>query len=312
MQQIAEWLKKLGMPEYAERVAENRIDLSVLPDLTEQDLKDLDVLVCDRRKMLYAISDLGGASSAVTAPSAPRATGPTLPDHAEPRQVTGTSTDLVGSTALSTKLDPEDLRSVIGAYHKCVAARFDGFVTKYIGDGVLVYLGYPHAHEDDAVGNSLQVRIGVATGLVVVSDLVGSGEAQERGVVREMPNLPVCLQGLTERNAGVIAEGTRRLLGLNGIVGPTRAWTALRARSGGEPLRGARPDCPSTRCWSAATKSSTCSCDARRRPKVARVALCWSLAKLGSANRASRRTWGHPRGMRAIRICFPQARSCEA
>jgi len=143
-------------------------------------------------------------------------------------------TDLVGSTALSTKLDPEDMRFVIGAYHKCVAemvARFDGFVAKYMGDGVLVYFGYPQAHEDDperavraglalveAVGKlrvrePLQVRIGVATGLVVVGDLVGSGEAQERGVVGETPNLAARLQGIAAPNTVVIAEGTRRLLG---------------------------------------------------------------------------------------------------
>ena len=140
-------------------------------------------------------------------------------------------TDLVGSTALSTKLDPEDLRSVIGAYHKCVAetvARFHGFVAKYMGDGVLVYFGYPQAHEDDAeravrtglalieavgkvrVQEPLQVRIGVATGLVVVGDLVGFGEAQERGVVGETPNLAGRMEGI---DTIVIAEGTRRLLG---------------------------------------------------------------------------------------------------
>ena len=154
--------------------------------------------------MLQAIRDLADASAAVTASAAPVATEPTRRDDAERRQLTVMFTDLVGSTALSTKLDPEDLRSVIGAYHKCVAetvARFDGFVAKYMGDGVLIYFGYPHAHEDDAeravraglalieavgklhIQEPVQVRIGVATGLVVVGDLVGSGEAQERGVV---------------------------------------------------------------------------------------------------------------------------------
>ena len=159
---------------------------------------------------------------------------PTRRDDAERRQLTVMFTDLVGSTALSTTLDPEDLRSVIGAYHKCVAetvARFDGFVARYMGDGVLIYFGYPHAHEDDAeravraglatieaIGNlgiqePLRVRIGVATGLVVVGDLVGAGEAQERGVVGETPNLASRLQGIAEPNTVVIAEGTRRLLG---------------------------------------------------------------------------------------------------
>jgi class 3 adenylate cyclase/predicted ATPase len=264
MQQIADWLKKLGMAEYAECFAQNKIDISVLPDLTEQHLKDLGIALGDRLKLLRAIRDLSGASAAVTASSTPLETEPTRRDDAERRQLTVMFTDLVGSTALSTKLDPEDLRSVIGAYHKCVAetvARFDGFVAKYMGDGVLVYFGYPQAHEDDAeravraglalieavgrlpVQEPLQVRIGVATGLVVVGDLVGSGEAQERGVVGETPNLAARLQGIAAPNTVVMAEGARRLLGnlfeledlgpaaLKGIAGPTRAWAALRARA---------------------------------------------------------------------------------
>jgi class 3 adenylate cyclase len=207
MQQIADWLEKLGMSEYTDRFVENRIDLSVLPDLTDQDLKDLGVLLGDRRKLLRAIRDLGGAQVAVAAPSAPVATEPARRDDAERRQLTLMFTDLVSSTALSIKLDPEDMRSVIGAYHKCVAetvGRFDGFVAKYMGDGVLVYFGYPQAHEDDAeravraglglveavgklrVQEPLRVRIGIATGLVVVGDLVGSGEAQESGDNRHL------------------------------------------------------------------------------------------------------------------------------
>jgi class 3 adenylate cyclase/predicted ATPase len=172
--------------------------------------------------------------------------------------------DLVGSTALSGRMDPEDLREVIAAYQKCVAAtveRFGGFVAKYMGDGVLVYFGYPQAHEDDAeravraglelvvavaaVKSSvpLQARVGIATGLVVVGDLIGSGEAQERGIVGETPNLAARLQGVAEPNTVVIAESTRSLLGnlfdlqdlgakdLKGIAGPLRAWAALRASS---------------------------------------------------------------------------------
>jgi class 3 adenylate cyclase len=262
--QIADWLKELGMSEYTRRFADNDIDASVLRDLTDQDLKDLGVSLGHRRKMLRAIGDLGSASIAVWAPFTPTATEPTRQDDAERRQLTMMFTDLVGSTALSTKLDPEDLRTVIRAYHQCVAetiARFDGFVAKYMGDGVLIYFGYPQAHEDDAeravraglalietvgelrVQESLQVRIGVATGLVVVGDLVGSGEAQERGVVGETPNLAARLQAIAAPNTVVIAEGTRRLLGnlfelvdlgpkdLKGIAGPALAWAALRARS---------------------------------------------------------------------------------
>ena len=264
MQQITDWLEKLGMSEYAQRFAENDIDMAVLPDLTDQHLKDLGVSLGHRLKMLRAIRDLSNVSAAVTAPSALVDIEPTRRDDAERRQLTVMFTDLVGSTALSTTLDLEDLRSVIGAYHKCVAetvARFDGFVARYMGDGVLIYFGYPHAHEDDAeravraglatieaigklgIQEPLRVRIGVATGLVVVGDLVGAGEAQERGVVGETPNLASRLQGIAEPNTVVIAEGTRRLLGnlfelqdlrpkdLKGIAAPTRAWVALRASS---------------------------------------------------------------------------------
>ena len=135
MQQIADWLKKLDMSEYAERFAENRIDLSVLPDLTDQHLEKLGIALGDRLKILRAIREL--SATAVAAQPGPSA-APVVQDSAERRQLTVMFCDLVGSTALSTKLDPEDMRSVIGAYHKCVAetvARFDGFVAKYMGDG---------------------------------------------------------------------------------------------------------------------------------------------------------------------------------
>ena len=197
---------------------------------------------------------------------ATKSSAPSVPpeDRAERRQVTVMFTDLVGSTALSARMDPEDLREVISAYQKCVAEtvrRFDGFVAKYMGDGVLIYFGYPQAHEDDAeravraaleivaavaalkAPVALQTRVGIATGLVVVGDLIGSGEAQERGIVGETPNLAARLQGIAEPNTVVIAEGTRKLLGnlfelqdlgakdLKGIAGPTRAFAALRASS---------------------------------------------------------------------------------
>jgi class 3 adenylate cyclase len=256
MQQIADWLEKLGMPEYAERFNANGIDVSVLPHLTDQDLKDLGVLLGHRRKMLAAISKLSGVAAASPEPE------PRVQDTAERRQVTVMFSDLVGSTALSARMDPEDLREVISAYQKCVAEavrRFGGFVAKYLGDGVLVYFGYPQAHEDDAeqavraglelvsavsglkAHTVLQTRVGVATGLVVVGDLIGSGSAQEQTVVGETPNLAARLQGVAEPNMVVIAEGTRRLLGnlfeledlgakdLKGIAGPVRAWAALRA-----------------------------------------------------------------------------------
>jgi class 3 adenylate cyclase/predicted ATPase len=257
MQQIADWLEKLGMSEYAQRFAENRIDFSVVRDLTDQDLKDLGVVLGDRRKMLRAISEFDATSMEAPLPS----TTPASQDAAERRQVTVMFSDLVGSTALSVRMDPEDMREVISAYQKCVAEtvrRFGGFVAKYMGDGVLVYFGYPQAHEDDAERAvragldlvaavtalksplSLQTRVGIATGLVVVGDLIGSGEAQERGIVGETPNLAARLQGIAEPNVVVIADSTRRLLGnlfelqdlgakdLKGIAGPVLAWAALR------------------------------------------------------------------------------------
>ena len=265
MQQIADWLKTLGMSEYAERFAENRIDFSVLRDLTDQDLKDLGVVLGDRRKMLRAIAELDVIDKDIPNPAASGATtAPPQYDAAERRQVTVMFCDLVGSTALSARMDPEDLREVISAYQKCVAEtvrRFGGFVAKYMGDGVLVYFGYPQAHEDDAERAvragleliaavtllkspvPLQTRVGIATGVVVVGDLIGSGEAQERGIVGETPNLAARLQGIAEPNKVVIAEGTRKLLGnlfefedlgakdLKGIAEPVRAWAALRASS---------------------------------------------------------------------------------
>ena len=262
MQQVADWLEKLGLSEYVARFAENGIDVSVLRYLTDQDLKDIGVLLGHRRKMLAAISELSGAIPGTTEAAAEAQ--PKIQNSAERRQVTVMFSDLVGSTALSTRMDPEDLREIIAAYHKCVAEivrRFDGFVAQYLGDGVLVYFGYPQAHEDDAeravrsglevtaavsglkTRASLQTRVGIATGLVVVGDLMDSGSATARGIVGETPNLAARLQGIAEPNMVVIAESTRKLLGnlfeladlgakdLKGIAGPTRAWAALRASS---------------------------------------------------------------------------------
>ena len=150
MPEVVDWLKTLGMSEYAERFAESDIDTSLLCELTDQDLKELGVSLGHRRKMLRAIAELVGA--APTSPQ-PALTEPKLQDTAERRQVTVMFSDLVGSTALSARMDPEDLREVISAYQRCLAEtvrRFGGFVAKYLGDGVLVYFGYPQAHEDEA------------------------------------------------------------------------------------------------------------------------------------------------------------------
>ena len=263
---IGDWLQSLGLERYEAAFRENEIDETVLPSLTAEDLKDLGVgIVGHRRKLLDATAVLRAYASA----KAPTAEAPpTLPkspqDTAERRQVTVMFSDLVGSTALSARMDPEDLREVISAYQKCVAEtvqRFGGFVAKYMGDGVLVYFGYPQAHEDDAEGTVragleliaamtalkapvlLQTRVGIATGLVIVGDLIGAGESQERGIVGETPNLAARLQSIAEPNTVVIAESTRKLLGnlfeledlgqkdLKGIAEPVRAWAALRTSS---------------------------------------------------------------------------------
>jgi class 3 adenylate cyclase/predicted ATPase len=264
MQSIAEWLEELGLGQYAQRFVENGIDFSVLGHLSDQDLKDLGVLLGHRRKLQAAIAGLTGAAPAPPQTAAAPITKPQ--DAAERRQLTVMFCDLVGSTALSARLDPEDLRGIIGAYHRCcteVVERNGGFIAKYMGDGVLAYFGYPQAHEHDAeravqaglalveavpklktaAGVALQVRVGIATGLVVVGDLIGVGSAQEEAVVGETPNLAARLQGIAEPNIVVIADSTRRLLGnlfelkdlgsrdLKGIVGPARAWAALRASS---------------------------------------------------------------------------------
>ena len=260
------WLRSLGLGQYEAAFRENAIDDTVLPNLTAEDLKDLGVgIVGHRRKLLDAIAALRADASAKAPPlDALPATDITSKDTAERRQVTVMFSDLVGSTALSARMDPEDLREVISAYQKCVAEtvrHFGGFVARYLGDGVLVYFGYPHAHEDDAeravrAGLELitavaglktcapqQVRVGIATGLVVVGHLIPSGESEERGMVGETPNLAARLQSIAEPNMVVIAESTRRLLGsffqlddlgmrsLKGIGGPVRAWAVLQASS---------------------------------------------------------------------------------
>src|SRR4029453_5698489 len=206
MRGIAEWLASIGLSEYAQSFADNGIDLSVLPDLTEKDLKARGVLL--RHQMRRGIA---GFDPAALAP-AETAIEPVPRDEAERRHLTVLFCDLVGSTALSARLDPEDMRQVIAAYHtriREVVGQYHGVVARYMGDGALVYFGYPHAHEDDAeqatraglalvdampnlqknVDVALQVRIGIATGTVVVGDLLIGEGSEERGVVGDTPNL---------------------------------------------------------------------------------------------------------------------------
>jgi class 3 adenylate cyclase/predicted ATPase len=261
---VGGWLRRLGLEQHEAAFRENKIDDTVLPSLTAEDLKDLGVgFIGHRRKLLDAIAALR-AEASEPAPQSDAVLATAAKDTAERRQVTVMFSDLVGSTALSARLDPEDLREVISAYQRCVAeivGRFGGFVARYMGDGVLIYFGYPAAHEDDAeravrsglalidavatlpAPEPLQVRIGAATGMVVVGDIIGSGEAQEHNIVGETPNLAARLQGIAAPNTVVIAEATRRLLGnlfelqdlgpkeLKGIAGPVTAFAALRASS---------------------------------------------------------------------------------
>lgn len=262
---LGDWLQRLGLEQYVAAFRDHQIDDAVLPTLTSEDLKDLGIgLVGHRRKLLDAIAALRTKAGTPERLSDTPEAAFEANLIAERRQVTVMFSDLVGSTALSVRMDPEDLREIISAYQRCVAntvRRFDGFVAKYMGDGVLIYFGYPAAHEDDAeravraglaliyavstlpTAETLQVRIGVATGLVVVGDLVGTGEAQERGIVGETPNLAARLQAIAEPNTVVIADATRKLLGnlyelrdigaqkLKGIAGTVRAFVALRASS---------------------------------------------------------------------------------
>jgi len=258
---VAEWLRGLGLEQYAPAFRDNDIDEEILRRLTGEELRELGVRsIGHRRRLLDAISALGAVSADI--PSTAASLDVPAQAEAERRQLTVMFCDLVGSTALSARLDPEDLREIIAAYHRAVAeviAKSDGFVSRYMGDGVLVYFGYPQAHEDDAEravraglgvidavsrlnvkSVKLQTRVGIATGLVVVGDLVGQGPAQEQSVVGETPNLAARLQGLAEPETVVIAAGTHRLVGalfeyrdlgaveVKGIAGPVSAWQVLR------------------------------------------------------------------------------------
>jgi class 3 adenylate cyclase len=259
---IAAWLNRLGLQQYEQAFRDNDVDAEVLPELTADDLISIGVTsVGHRRKLLAAIAAIG--TEVTESPDVGART------QAERRQLTVMFCDLVGSTPLSARFDPEDLRGIIGSYHRCVAETaegFGGFVARYMGDGVLIYFGYPQAHEDDAEratrcglalvdlvpqlkqAEELHARIGIATGLVVVG-----GEVVEHDVVGETPNLAARLQALAEPDTVVIAASTRRLVGdlfecrdlgtveVKGMAGPVPAWQVLRpsgVASRFEALRG--------------------------------------------------------------------------
>ena len=268
---VGNWLRGLRLGQYAAAFQENAVDAETLRQLTAEDLKELGVsLVGHRRKLLEAIaaltddhvSSIGSRSAVAFWNDDGKERGI---ETAERRQLTILFCDLVGSTALSAQLDPEDLRKLIHIYHAATAQeveRFGGFIAKYMGDGVLAYFGFPHAHENDAeralrtglalverVGQlqhdqaGLAVRVGIATGVVIVGDLIGHGSAQEHGVVGETPNLAARLQALAKPGSVLRDDATRRLVGelfefrdlgaveIKGIPAPANIWQLLGTRS---------------------------------------------------------------------------------
>ena len=285
MTDITTWLGEIGLEQYVPTFLVNDIDLEIISELTEADLEKLGLSLGHRKKLLRAAASLRTASAAEAAVGKPTGVAGADPPvvarpDAQRRQLTVVFYDLVGSTALSSKIDPEEMRDVLLSYQNAVArqiGRFDGHVAKFMGDGVLGYFGWPRAHEDDAeravlaglatieamgnlrtqAGVGLAVRVGIATGLVVVGDLIGEGAAQEEAVVGETPNLAARLQGVAEPNTVVVSETTRRLIGdifelqdlgqqnLKGIDPSTRAFRVVRearaesrfdARHGGAQL----------------------------------------------------------------------------
>src|SRR4029079_2251196 len=254
MPQIDAWLARLGLTKYAETFAAHEVDFEALRHLSDDDLKELGLPLGPRRKILAALAETREEAIPARPPSLAGSRR-----EAERRQLTVMFVDLVGSTELSQRLDPEEMRDAIGAYQRAVSTqilRYDGHVAKLMGDGVLAYFGWPRAHEDDAErairsglasvaavaelnaprGDPLAARIGIATGLVVVGDIIGEGAAQEEAVVGEAPNLAARLQALAEPNGVIVAEGTQRLtagrfvtieLGrqrLKGFEAPLPAW----------------------------------------------------------------------------------------
>jgi len=286
---VEQWLSELGLSQYATAFTENAIDWDVLADLTEQDFESMGIRLGDRKRLLKAIETLVPVALPAAVSGAAEDIGqkplePPAVDHHQPaatvvqaerRQLTVMFCDMVGSTALSTRLDPEDMSEVLRTFqHTCaeVIAGFDGFIARYMGDGMLVYFGYPRAHEDDAeravrtglgitaamellnktlrrdMDIEVAVRVGIATGLVVVGDIVGDGPSEEKTVVGETPNLAARLQGLARPNTVVIAPATRELLGerfeyedigthrLEGFGGEMRAWQVVRSREAGSAI----------------------------------------------------------------------------
>lgn len=269
---VSAWLESLGLEHYRDVFQQNAITWDVLPELTDEDLTSLGVLLGHRKKLLRAIGQLSQGSGldqaqSVAIPASTARTPPTfVRDQAERRQLTVMFCDLVGSTALARRLDPEDVQEVIRRFlDACSRAvgQFNGYVAKYMGDGLLVYFGYPHAHEHDAERaihaglaildlvktssrddsssqeSEIAVRVGIATGKVIVGEIIGEEMAKERSVFGETPNLAARLQGLAAPNQLVVDSATKRLVGnefefadagsvsLKGFDTPIQVWRAL-------------------------------------------------------------------------------------
>ena len=263
MTDLEQWLREQGLAQYAKRFADNDIDFEVLGDLTEADLEKLGMSLGHRRKLLTALDKRRRESVPQPTASAPKFS-PVSADaaEAERRQITVLFCDLVGSTDLAHALDPEDASALIRGYQNaCSAAvaRFDGYVAKFMGDGLLAYFGYPHASEDAAEqavrsafaiigavgelrhpdGRPFAVRIGIATGIVVIGDMVGEGSARERAIVGDTPNLAARLQAMAAPNEILVGPRTHQLLGqrfeydglgertLKGFAAPVPVWRVL-------------------------------------------------------------------------------------
>ncbi|HET9714617.1 MAG TPA: adenylate/guanylate cyclase domain-containing protein [Pseudolabrys sp.] len=266
--EIDEWLARIGLAKYAPVFAENEIDIEVLPDLTEEDLKDLNIPLGSRKKLMKAIAAMIESPPAAADDERKQASAIPIRTHAEAerRQLTVMFCDLVGSTSLSTRFDPEDLREIVRAYQDAcakVVSQYNGFIAKYLGDGVLVYFGYPQAHENDAeravraglgivreipsikatsenfAGLQLSVRVGISTGLVVVGDVIGEEAAEQASAIGETPNVAARLQALAQSNEVVIGPLTRELIGekflceglgdkqLRGLDEPLAVWRVI-------------------------------------------------------------------------------------
>ena len=270
---VADWLRGQGLERYEAAFRDNEVDLDVLPDLTDGDLEKLGVPLGHRKKLLRAIADLHAAPNEAAHPAAQAS----YPVSGERRQLTVMFCDLVGSTAIAAKLDPEDMVELIRDFQRSVSAatvKFDGHVAKWMGDGALVYFGYPRAHEDDAEravraglaltasihalrrpgAAALDVRVGIATGLVVVGQIMGEGEAREQDVVGETPNLAARLQGLAAAGEVIVSEATRRLLGgtfeleargpqtIRGLPEPAPVWAIKRESMNVDRFEAARTE----------------------------------------------------------------------